>query len=156
MNIEQVMPEKEKNTPFKIICKVSLILAVTFVILRLISWLFIVIAFRPLYKNHFSESEKLTIASELDVPAEKIAVKKMRYSHGQESCFNIYITASSLDVLDSYEYHGKNYDDNPCYIKKDDDPHNDIYCTVTSEQPYELEFILLTWNENLYDMIKTN
>ena len=156
MNAEQVIPEKEKNTPFKIICKVSLILAVIFVILRLISWVFIVIAFSPLNKNTFSESEKLTIASELDVPAEKISVEKMRYSHGQESCFNIYITASSLDILNSYEYHGKNYDDNSYYIKKDDNPHNDIYCTVTSEQPYQLEFILLTWNENLYDMIKTN
>ncbi|MBQ8944975.1 MAG: hypothetical protein IJ050_10865 [Clostridia bacterium] len=156
MNAEQVIPEKEKNTPFKIICKVSLILAVTFVILRLISWVFIVIAFRPLYKNHFSESEKLTIASELDIPAGKISVEKMRYSHGQESCFNIYITASSLDILDLYEYHGNNYDDNSYYIKKDDDPDNDIYCTVTSGQPYQLEFILLTWNENLYDMIKTN
>jgi len=155
--MNQMNDEKNKKSPLKIMCNVLFVIVIIFVVLRIIAWAFILIAFRPLYKNNFSESEKLTIATELDVPAEKISVEKMEFSHGQESCFNIYITTSSLEILHSYEYNGKDYDDKPRYLKKDNnDIHNNIYCTVNSEKPYELRFTLLTWKENLYDMIKVN
>ena len=101
-------------------------------------------------KYSFSDSEKSIIASELNIPAHQISIDEMHYSHGKDSSFLIYVTASSLDVLSSYEYQGLQYYTNKPYYNNSDG----IVCTVDSEDPYKLTFSINDWNKILYDLMK--
>ena len=155
MNDETEQKKSGKKNIFKVICTIVITLSVLYLILMMIGLL----AFRPtiINKKSFSESEKSIIASELDIPVEKISIQKMRYTHARETDIYITVTTSSLDVLTSYEYQGKSIydDDKPYYRKKGESPHDDIICVVKSEQPYELYFELIdTWNDNLYAVVK--
>ncbi|MBO5163997.1 MAG: hypothetical protein J6B75_06060 [Ruminococcus sp.] len=119
--------------------------------------LFLHTSFKPtvLNKQTFSDSDKAVISTELDIPDNDFSVKEMRFDHAKDSYFCVTVTTSSLDLLASYEYQREDHNGNPYYVKKDnDDPHNDVVCTVISDQPYELDFELHNWNEKLYDVVK--
>ena len=114
--------------------------------------------FKPaiLNKATFSEADKNIIAEELDISADKFTVEKMRFTHAKDSYFCITVKTSSLELLGSYEFQGNdNYNNRPKYLKRDiNDPHNNIVCTVISNEPYELDFELHNCNKKLYGIIK--
>ena len=153
MDIEKKRSQTDKKKIFIIICVIVITLAASGSALYMLG----LSSFKPtiLDKDTFSESEKAVIAKELDIPADDISIKNMHLSHAKETFIRITLTAPSLDILSSYEYRGiGSYDNNIHYLKKSDDPHEDIECIVRSEQPCELDFELSdTWNSNLRNLI---
>ena len=147
--------ETQKNGILKSIGKALLILVTIFVLLRLLFYGLVMVAFAPVEKKHFSEDEKAIIASEFDIPEGKISIEKLVFQNGRDSSFSIIVTTSSLNVLNSYEYQYEDSDGVSKYCKKDDDdPHRDIYCEVKNGQPYEMYFYTFSWRPDLYDIVK--
>ena len=147
--------ETQKDGILKSIGKALLILVAIFVLLCLLFYGFVMLAFAPVEKKHFSADERAVIASEFDIPEGKISIEKLVFQNGRDSNFRITVTTSSLDVLNSYEYQYEDSDGTLKYCKKDDDdPHRDIDCEVENGQPYEMEFITFSWRPDLYEMVK--
>ncbi|WP_297958621.1 hypothetical protein [uncultured Ruminococcus sp.] len=148
------MNRKKSKKLFMILLGLLLVVVLVFGVILL----FKNMLFKPtiLNKTTFSEADKNIIAEELDIPADKFTVEKMRFTHAKDSYFCITIKTSSLELLSLYEYkENDNYNNRPEYLKRDNnDPHNNIVCTVISNDPYELDFELHNWNKKLYSIIK--